>query len=150
MPRELEGFRNFLVNRGGKLTSERKAVVEAICSLHDHFSAEELFDRIKARGGKVSRASVYRALELLVESNLVRKIDLGENRNYYERHFETHHHLVCINCGRVIEFSAEPMKNLEEELWRRYRFDAAGSPQKVLGLCHECSRKHQEGGHQEK
>ncbi|MEW6573551.1 MAG: Fur family transcriptional regulator [Bacillota bacterium] len=150
MPRELESFRNFLASRGGKLTAERKAVIEAICSLHDHFSAEELFDRIKARGGKASRASVYRALELLVESDLLRKLDLGVNRNYYERHFETHHHLVCTSCGRVIEFSAEPMKNLERELWKRYKFAAVGSPQKILGLCHECNQKYQQGGYQEK
>lgn len=144
MSRELESFRHFIANRGGKLTSERKAVIAAICSLHDHFCAEELLDRIKARGDKVSRASVYRSLQLFVKSNLLRKLDFGENRHYYERHFETHHHLVCTRCGHVIEFTAEPMKNLAEELWKRYRFNAAEAPQKILGLCYDCSHKHGE------
>jgi Fur family ferric uptake transcriptional regulator len=143
MLKELESFRNFLMTRGGKLTAERKAVLEAISTFHDHFTAEELLDEIKARGAKVSRASVYRALELLVASNLLRKLDLGENRSHYERHFDTHHHLVCVRCNRVIEFAAEPMKKLEEELWRRYGFDARGFPQKILGYCSECNQPRQ-------
>lgn len=144
--KELESLRNFLNSRCGKLTSERKTVLDAIMVFHDHFTAEELFDRIKARGGKVSRASVYRALDLLVAANLLQKLDLGENRSYYERHFETHHHLLCASCNRVLEFSAEQMKALEAELWKRYRFSIKGYPQKILGECRECLANQAEGG----
>uniref|UniRef100_A0A7C1FD71 Transcriptional repressor n=1 Tax=Ammonifex degensii TaxID=42838 RepID=A0A7C1FD71_9THEO len=148
MSREIESFRTFLSHRGGRLTNERKAVLEAIFSFHHHFTAEELLDQIKSRGDKVSRASVYRALELLVAANLLQKLDLGENRNYYEQHFEPHHHLICVSCNRVIEFSAEPMEALERELWKRYHFTAKGFPQKILGRCRECTPYQPEGGSQ--
>uniref|UniRef100_A0A7C1FD53 Transcriptional repressor n=1 Tax=Ammonifex degensii TaxID=42838 RepID=A0A7C1FD53_9THEO len=138
MQKELESFRDFLVTRGGKLTAERKIIIEVISSFQDHFTAEELLDEIKARGARVSRASVYRALDLLVASNLLRKLDLGENRSYYERYLGTHHHLVCVRCNRVIEFAADPMENLEEELFNRLGFDARGFPQKILGRCSAC------------
>lgn len=139
MPEKLESFRDFLATQGGKLTNVRKAVLQAILGLHEHFTADELFDRIKARGDKVSRASVYRSLDLLVASNLLRKVDLGENRSYYEQHFDTHHHLVCVNCGQVMEISAEPWVALEDELSKRYQFSTGGLPQKILGWCRECS-----------
>jgi Fe2+ or Zn2+ uptake regulation protein/Fe2+ transport system protein FeoA len=139
MPEKLDSFRDFLATHGGKLTNVRKAVLQAILGLHEHFTADELFDRIKARGDKVSRASIYRSLDLLVASNLLRKVDLGENRSYYEQHFDTHHHLVCVNCGGVTEISAEPWETLQEELFKRYQFSTEGLPQKVLGWCQECS-----------
>ncbi|MEW6172623.1 MAG: transcriptional repressor [Bacillota bacterium] len=149
MSPKLESFRDFLATRGGKLTNERKSVLKAILSFHDHFTAEELFDRLKARGDKVSRASVYRSLDLLVSSNLLRKLDLGENRSFYEQDFETHHHLVCGSCNRVIEFSAELLEALEGELRKRYQFSTMGFPQKITGLCHECSMTGHERGSEE-
>jgi Fe2+ or Zn2+ uptake regulation protein/Fe2+ transport system protein FeoA len=139
MPEKLESFRDFLAEHGGKLTNVRKVVLQAILGLHEHFTADELFDRVKARGDKVSRASIYRSLDLLVASNLLRKVDLGENRSYYEQHFDTHHHLVCVNCGRVTEVAPEPLESLQEELFKRYRFSTEGLPQKVLGWCRECA-----------
>ncbi|MEW6183154.1 MAG: transcriptional repressor [Bacillota bacterium] len=149
MPPKLESFRDFLATRGGKLTNERKAVLKAILGFHDHFTADELFDSLRARGDKVSRASVYRALDLLVSSNLLRKLDLGENKGYYEQGFETHHHLVCASCNRVIEFAAELLLDLDGELRKRYQFSTAGFSQKITGLCHECSQTRNERGSEE-
>ncbi len=76
-------------------------------SKDEHFTAEELFDRVRKSSNDISRATVYRTLALLVEADLLREIDLGENQTTYDPNFldkPAHNHLVCIDCGRVVEF----------------------------------------------
>ncbi|MEY3395286.1 MAG: hypothetical protein RL346_1522 [Verrucomicrobiota bacterium] len=97
----------FIRRKGLRRTAQRERIVGVVFSRDEHFTAEELFDRVRKVDAETSRATVYRTLGLLVEADLLRQIDLGENQVTYDPNFlnkPSHNHLVCIDCGKVVEF----------------------------------------------
>src|SRR5881392_3575742 len=104
--KEINRFGGFLLDQGLKLTTERTALVREIFATHYHFEADELLFKMKGKGLKISRATIYRTLELLVKSGMVRRVHLGEEHYHYEHVLgDSHHdHLICTTCGTVIEF----------------------------------------------
>src|SRR5213082_990990 len=106
LQREINRFQHFLAGQGLKLTTERTSLVREIFSTHYHFEADELLLKMKQKSVKISRATIYRTLELLVKSGMVRRVHLGEDHYHYEHVTgNSHHdHLICTNCGSVIEF----------------------------------------------
>jgi Fur family ferric uptake transcriptional regulator len=135
-------FQNFLGERRLKLTKERIAVLKEVFSFHEHFEPEHLYLRIKDSGSKASRASVYRTLNLLVESGLVEKVTRTEKSNVYEHTFgHTHHdHMICSGCGSITEFYSEKLENLQEEICRGNDFDGKSHTLEIRGYCTECKK----------
>jgi Fur family ferric uptake transcriptional regulator len=135
-------FQNFLGEKGLKLTKERIAVLKEVFSSHSHFEPENLYLRIKDSGSKASRASVYRTLNLLVESGLVEKVTRTEKSNIYEHTFgHTHHdHMICDGCGRIIEFYSEKLENLQKEICLGNGFDGRNHTLEIHGYCAECKK----------
>jgi len=122
--RERDRFLQFLRSQGLRVTQERLALFEEIFAQHKHIDAEELLAAMKNRGLKISRATVYRNLDLLVDCGLVRKQRLGRDRFLYEHvHGGQHHdHLVCTVCGRVVEFVSPGIVALQAEICRAHGF----------------------------
>lgn len=142
MQRELDAFRRYVRDRGLRMTPERLALFEEIFSRHEHVDADRLHAEMERKGRKISRASVYRGLDLLAESGLVRKHRLDGNRYLYE-HIHvglTHDHLVCHECGRVVEFVSPGMRELQRELARAHDFDPASSSLQIVGRCLVCKQ----------
>jgi Fur family ferric uptake transcriptional regulator len=143
--KHLEKLREFLEPQGLKLTDERAALVREIFSRHYHFEADELLFRMKEKGLKISRATVYRTLELLVKSGMVRRVHLGEDHYHYEAVTggkESHHdHLVCTTCGAVIEFHDEVLEQRQREICERKKFTPTFHNLQILGVCDSCHRK---------
>jgi Fur family ferric uptake transcriptional regulator len=140
-PREKEQFLQYLRSRGQRVTGERLALFEEIFSQHGHIDAEELLDAMKARGLKISRATVYRNLDLLVASGLARKQRLGSRGFLYEHvHFgQQHDHLVCAGCGRVVEFVSPGIAALQGEICRAHGFVPTRHTLQIAGLCNLCA-----------
>jgi Fur family ferric uptake transcriptional regulator len=124
-----------------RVTAERLALFEEIYAHHDHIDADALLDALKARGVKISRATVYRNLELLVECGLVRKQRLGHDRFLYEHVHpgQRHDHLVCRECGRVVEFVSPGIAALQAEICRAHNFDPGEFNLQIHSLCNDCS-----------
>jgi Fur family ferric uptake transcriptional regulator len=139
--RERERFLQFLRSRGQRVTQERLALFEEIFAQHKHIDAEELLATMKSRGLKISRATVYRNLDLLVECGMVRKQRLGRDRFLYEHvHGGQHHdHLVCTGCGRVVEFVSPGIAALQSEICRAHGFVATRHTLQISGLCNDCA-----------
>ena len=135
-------FQNFLAEKGLKLTKERTAVLKEVFSFHGHFDPEHLYLRIKASGSKASRASVYRTLNLLVESGLVEKVTRTEKGNVYEHTFgHTHHdHMICDLCGSITEFYSEKLENLQKEICIANDFIGRSHTLEIRGYCTECKK----------
>src|SRR2546423_5009031 len=110
-------FQDFLVTNALKLTHEREALVREIFATHYHFEADQLLFKMKEKHLKISRATVYRTLELLVKSGLVRRVHLGEDHYHYEHvRADSHHdHLICTTCGAVIEFNDPDLERRQIE-----------------------------------
>jgi Fur family ferric uptake transcriptional regulator len=143
--REVTRFQEYLQQQGLKLTSERIALVREIFSTHYHFEADELLGKMKEKSVKISRATVYRTLELLVKSNMVRRVHLGEDHYHYEHvSGNSHHdHLVCTTCGNVIEFHDEELERLQLAICEKKKFTPTFHNLQILGVCDSCRRKGQ-------
>jgi Fur family ferric uptake transcriptional regulator len=143
--RELSRFQDFLQQQGQKLTSERSALVREIFSIHYHFEADELLFKMKEKSVKISRATVYRTLELLVKSGMVRRVHLGEDHYHYEHVTgNSHHdHLICTACGGVIEFHDELLEQRQREICEKKKFTPTFHNLQILGVCDPCKRKGQ-------
>ena len=141
--RERQQFLAWLRGRGQRVTGERLALFDEVFAQHGHIDAEELLTAMKARGLKISRATVYRTLELLVKSGLVRRVHLGEDHYHYEHvSGNSHHdHLICTTCGAVIEFHDEELEQRQREICERKKFTPTFHNLQILGLCDACRRK---------
>ena len=135
-----EGLLNSL-----KLRRPREVIVEKILSakVGEHFSADELWERLRKKDKRVSKATVYRTLNLLVEKKVVEEHDFGKGQKYYERMLERphHDHLICIHCGRIIEFESAKIEHLQEEIAEGENFVIAYHSHKLFGACSRCHRK---------
>ncbi|MDX2035762.1 MAG: Fur family transcriptional regulator [Isosphaeraceae bacterium] len=136
-----EKFREYLEIRGEKLTDPRRLLVRHIFDSHKHFDADELVADLHQAGRKVSRATVYRTLRLLVGAGLLRELRLT-NRTAYEHDYgyPSHDHLHCATCDKVFEFSNEEIRKLRESISLTHGFRASGHRFVITGTCSECSR----------
>jgi Fur family transcriptional regulator, ferric uptake regulator len=140
---EKELFSDFLKRKGLKTTQERTALFEEVFSSHRHFDVEDLVQRMREKGKKISRATAYRTLEILHECGLVGRVRLNEEKYRYERlHKGEHHdHLICTHCGRVIEFVEPRIERLQDQVCEKHGFLATSHSHQIRGLCSSCQRR---------
>ena len=117
-PEEQQRFETFLRSRQLKLTGERLELVEEVFGQAHHFDADQLHMALKQKGKAISRATVYRTLDLLVQCGLVRKSSFGDQHAHYEavRSDEHHDHLICVACGLIIEFEDEVVEREQQRV----------------------------------
>lgn len=139
----VEKFREFLEIRGEKLTDRRRLLVEHIFNSHKHFDADELVRDLHDAGHRVSRATVYRTLRLLVEAGLLRELRLT-NRSAFEHDYgyPAHDHLHCTSCNRIVEFRNDEILRLRDAISLAHGFRPAGHRFLISGICAACSRAH--------
>ena len=130
-----------LSKQGYRLTPQRLMILSAIENSDDHISAEEIYTQIVAKYPYVNISTVYRTLELLKELGLVTEIDLGEGRvRYHPANKGHHHHLVCQECGAVIDIDESTLARLQDVLLARYNFSASLRHIALFGLCGNCRK----------
>ncbi|RJP68731.1 MAG: transcriptional repressor [Candidatus Abyssobacteria bacterium SURF_17] len=133
-------FKKFLARRDLRFTPERKAILEAVFDTHRHFDADEMVELLHKQGKKISRATVYRTLDLLVKGGLIRAMELGEARKVYEHIIghKHHDHLICTGCGRIIEFDDGLIELLQQKVCDRLNFQAETHSLRMFGRCENC------------
>jgi Fur family ferric uptake transcriptional regulator len=136
----LERFRTYLRAEGHPVTPQRVRVAEILFGTHHHISAEEILDRLRASRRAVGKATVYRTLELMREAGLIREHDFGDGFKRYEPRptRPRHEHLVCVRCGKVIEFEAEAFERIEREVASLHGFRPTHHKVEIYGVCEEC------------
>jgi Fur family ferric uptake transcriptional regulator len=137
---EAHRFEAYLRSKKLKLTGERMEILAAIFLKNAHFDAEELHAELKQQGRDISRATVYRTLDLLVQCGLVRKSSLGSSHaNYEAAHDDEHHdHLICLNCNKVMEFYRPDLEKMQEDICRDRQFKPLHHSLQIFGLCSDC------------
>lgn len=130
-------------NRKLRATPERFAVLDAVLQSQGHFDAEALYYRMITKGIKVSKATVYNTLDLLQNCGLVSKYRFAENTSRYEKAFgrPRHHHLICLECGDIIEFVNDRLEKIQDEVCADKSFSPQSSTLQVFGTCSKCKRK---------
>lgn len=141
--RALEQFRAVLQAKCLRLTGERAAIVKAVMDREGHFEIHDLVKAVRKQGVDASRATVYRALPLLIEAGLLHPTVLSGKRHRYEAAFgqEHHDHLICSRCNEVIEFHFEAFEMLQREVAAKYGFDLTEHVHELIGICKRCKKR---------
>lgn len=143
LERGLERFRSVLRSRDLKLSKVRDAVARCALQRSGHFCVEDLVRAVQADGIREAHlATVYRAMPLLVDAGLVQATAAPGDSQQYEVVFEReqHHHLLCLECGRMLEFHSPALEALQEEIASRYGFKLDGRASELHGRCKECRK----------
>ncbi len=125
------------------ITPERRSLIERLASVSDHFDAEELYVTLRVEGLPVSRATLYRTLDLLVDVGYLRRFTLERGKARYEKlegNEPLHGHLYCTACGAVVDFPVPTLEAWRRKAWEDYGFKAGLPELKMAGLCQGCQR----------
>lgn len=125
---------------GGRRSSKRDFIVNAFLREQGHISADALVDLIRRQDAAISRATIYRTLQWMVEAGIARRVDFGEGRFRFEHAYRhpRHFHLVCKRCHESIEFLSSDIETLVEEIAGARRFTPAQTVIQVYGTCDSC------------
>lgn len=138
-----EIFEQYLMKQGLRLTPQRKLILEYFIHAEWHLSAEELYQRIRQIDRKIGYSTVYRTLKLLCECELARELPLGGDRSRFEPKYRVQHHdhLICVNCGTIIEFYCKEIEDLQQKICAEHDFTLTNHMHEVYGLCGACKKK---------
>ncbi len=142
-PSELEIFRDFLKRHGMRYTPERETIIKEIFSTHEHFDVDSLYISMRQKGLRVSKASIYRLIPLLIQANLIEEVFFEKGQMHYEHIYghEHHCHLRCQRCSRIEEFSDKRVAQIEKDLEKRFNYKILRHRLEVIGLCSKCQKE---------
>jgi Fur family ferric uptake transcriptional regulator len=135
-------FTEYLILKGCRKTPERYAVLEHVYSETGHFSMDSLYESMNDKNFRVSKATLYNTMQLLLECNLVQKHQFGENLSHYERAYNNdyHNHLICLDCGLVEEYKDNDLKTYIQGK-KIKKFTPIHYGLYIYGTCSKCSAK---------
>ena len=129
-----------LREHGNRVTAQRRAILEIIQEQGGHLSADEIYHLARREVPRLSLSTVYRTLELLKDLDLVSELHLAGDHYRYEAQSGEHQHLVCLNCGKVVEFQCAHSSKIHEKLADQHGFKITTSRVELFGYCEECSK----------
>ena len=138
----LAQLEKFLRGQGQKITSRRRQILKEILAIHRHSTAEDLYERIRTGKNAPSKATVYRMLARLVEGKLLETHQFGDRFLVYEiaMNRKHHDHMMCIECGRIVEFASDELEAIQQRILDRLGFQMLYHSHKLYGLCKSCKR----------
>ena len=135
-------FGRYLREQGLPVTHQRESVAKVVFGSDEHLSVDEIERVLRSSGQRIGKATIYRTLDLLVKSKLVAEHDFGEGFKRYEHRLSPepiHEHLICLSCGKVLEFQSPDLPRIEALVTARHGFRPAHHKLEIYGLCKECS-----------
>lgn len=138
-----EVFYKHLKRVGLKHTEQRDTILRAFLETRDHLSNDELFRLARKKDPKIGFTTVYRTMKLLAECGLASEVAFHDGVARYEHQVNrrSHHHMVCTSCGASVEFFLPEVPKLEEDIAKKYRFDATRHTFQIYGICEDCRKK---------
>lgn len=142
----LSKYNDILQKAGYKLTNQRREILRVVAENHnDHLSCEDVFNIVSKENPELGIATVYRTLQLFEKLNIVYKLNFDDGLSRYELNFGTeshhHHHLICLECGKVIEVKMDLLESLENEIEKEGNFKIVDHNVKFYGYCNNCRTK---------
>lgn len=137
----IEDLKKIVKQKGLKYTEQREIVLSILLQVDDHLTAEEIYNRIKSEypDTNVGIATVYRALSFLEEVELIASINFGTDGKKYESNAKSHHdHLICTECGKIVEFVDEEIEKRQEKIAIANKFKISDHSMQLYGLCESC------------
>ena len=132
-----EHFKQFLYSQNGKVTNERLALLRLIYEHDGHHSVDEILDLLKKQSLRVSRATVYRTLDLLHQCGMVRRLALENQETRYEASLTSghHDHIICLDCHKIIEFFNPRLEQIQDEILAQHQLEPVKHIHQLYGKC---------------
>ena len=137
----LRSFRRYLKEQNLPVTHQREVIAGVVFTSEGHLSVGEIEDTLRGGGNRIGKATIYRSLDLLVRSRLVVEHDFGEGFKRYEHVFSkdsVFEHLICLECGKVIEFESWEVQDVKTRVTAAHGFKATRHKLEIYGLCKDC------------
>lgn len=144
MPKEqpLQSKRQVLKSAGLRMTSQRALILDIISQGQEHLDADEVYCLARERQPSLSLSTVYRNLQMLKRLGLVKELHFDQSHHHYEAGSSVeHHHLVCLGCGKVVEFGCALSQKMRQEIARKKGFEVTGVEVHMTGYCTKCRRR---------
>ena len=140
----LEELKAIVKKRGLKYSAQREQILKVLFNAKNHLTPEEIYQEVKKENSSIGLATVYRTLSFLEREEMVSSISFGSEGKKYELNRGEHHdHMICIKCGKIIEFFDEELEQLQEEIAKRASFKLITHQMNMYGICSECQKKDQ-------
>ena len=142
MSEEHEVFLKHLQKKGLKRTAQRELILDVFLRTEEHLSHEDLYRLVKLEDPGVGQTTVYRTLKLLSEAGLAREVRFGDGRTHYEHQYKHQHHdhMICSECGKIIEFFSAELEAIQDAMAAKHRFEVTQHLLRIIGICAECRR----------
>ena len=144
--KEREIFLDHIQKAGLRRTGQRDLIMEIFLSTEEHLTSEDLYWLVQQQDPTVGHTTVYRTLKLLTDAGLAREVRFGDNKTYYEHHYnhEHHDHMICTECGKVFEFFSPDIEKLQDQMADNFGFKPTHHSLRMWGICSECQQRAEE------
>ena len=140
--KQKSGARRILNSSSQRVTAQRTLLLELLHQSGGHLDADELYHQARKKNSRISLSTVYRNLQLFKKLGLVAEHHFAEEHHHYEMKSEAEHqHLLCLNCGKVVEFACPLSQKFREDIGKQYDFHITGAEVRMIGLCSACHKK---------
>jgi len=142
MTEEQEVFLKHIQKKGLKRTNQRDLILDIFLRTEEHLSSEDLYRLAKREDPSIGQTTVYRTLKLLTEAGLAREVRFGDGITHYEHNYKHQHHdhMICAECGRIIEFFSAELEAIQDAMAAKHRFEVTQHLLRIIGVCAECRR----------
>jgi Fur family ferric uptake transcriptional regulator len=146
MTEEQEVFLKHIQEQGLKRTAQRDLILEVFLRTEEHLSSEDLYRLVQREDPSIGHTTVYRTLTLLTDAGLAREVRFGDGRAHYEHNYKHQHHdhMICSECGKVIEFFSAELEAIQDAMAARHKFEITQHLLRIIGICAECRRARKE------
>lgn len=136
-------FLEHIQKLGLRRTGQRDLILDVFLSTEEHLTIEDLHRLVQDSDRTIGHTTVYRTLKLLTEAGLAREVRFGDNKTYFEHHYnhEHHDHMICTECGHVIEFVSPEIESLQESMAQTFGFKPTHHSLRLWGLCSGCQAR---------
>jgi Fur family ferric uptake transcriptional regulator len=143
MTEEQEVFLNHIQKQGLKRTAQRDLILDVFLRTEGHLSGEDLYRLVHEKDATVGQTTVYRTLRLLTDAGLAREVRFGDGRAHYEHNYKHQHHdhMICKECGKIIEFYSPELEAIQDAMAAKHRFELTSHLLRMIGICADCRRQ---------
>ena len=143
MTEEQEVFLKHIQKQGLKRTAQRDLILDVFLQTEGHLSGDDLYRLVREKDQSVGQTTVYRTLRLLTDAGLAREVRFGDGRAHYEHNYKHQHHdhMICKECGKIIEFYSPELEAIQDAMAAKHRFELTSHLLRMIGICAECRRQ---------